>query len=167
MPRINTNATKIIEKVREEFGYTFSEMAQECGVATGSIQRWYSSSRAKADKIKALENLISNTRLPEQKIAENLIEIYWHIKKPITITYSQLRDISGRERLSESVIDAIEQALYERGFALINEADDEGKMVYFVIRKKWLAKKMTQVNRSILRAYYSKRVELEHEEEDD
>jgi len=141
MPSVNIKARQIIEKVREEFGHTFEEMADLCNVAPGSIQRWYSTGRAKADKIKALENLIANTRLPEHKIAENLIEIYWHLKRPMTITYSQLRNISGREKLSLSVINRIDQELYERGFALIDDMDEEGRVIYFVIRKKWLSKK--------------------------
>ncbi|WP_252178708.1 hypothetical protein [Endozoicomonas sp. 4G] len=166
MTNVNTEARKIIEKVREEFGYTFEEMAELCGVATGSLQRWYSTGRAKANKIQALENLISNTRLPEQKVAENLIEIYWHVKRPITISYNQLRDISGRNRLSESVIENISEELYEHGFTLIEDKDDDGRVVYSIVRKKWLSKKMTTVNESILKDYHKKRVELELMEEE-
>ena len=167
MANVNTKATKIIEKVREELGYTFEEMAEECGVATGSIQRWYSTGRAKADKIKPLEELISNTRLPTYQVAKNIIEIYWHIKRPITITYKQLRDISGRDNLHESIINSISQELYEQDYAFIEDRDDEGRVVYLIVRKKWLSRKTTLIDASILKDYYFERVESEVNQEED
>ncbi|WP_295442421.1 hypothetical protein [uncultured Thiodictyon sp.] len=167
MSNVNAKARQIVEKVREEFGYTFEEMAELCGVATGSVQRWYSSGRAKADKIKALEELLANTNLPEHKIAENLIKIYWHIKWPIKIIYSQLRDISGRERLCPNVIERIRQELYERGFAFVDDTDEEGKLAFFLLRKQWLSKHTKAVNEAAVKAYYLKGVELESAEEDE
>jgi hypothetical protein len=167
MQTVNTNARQIIEKVRAEFGYSFEEMAELCEVATGSVQRWYSTGRAKADSISVLEELISNTRLPEYKIAENLIEIYWHKKRPITITRSQLRDISGRQRLEQSVIEEISKELYERNFAFIDCEDEEGRTSYCLIRKQYLFKKFPPLNNSDLKEYYFKKVELELNQEED
>ncbi|MBE0448898.1 MAG: hypothetical protein IBX64_12565 [Actinobacteria bacterium] len=161
---VNTKARQIIEKVRNEYGHTFEEMAEICGVATGSIQRWYSTGRAKADKIAPLEELVENNRLPTEKIAENLIEIYWHIKRPYLLPYSELRAMSGRERLSQSLILEIEEYLYERGFALIIDQDDEGRCVYIIIRKKWITRKARQADRKTLKEYYCKKVEDEFEE---
>jgi hypothetical protein len=160
-PNTNTKARQIIEKVRNEYGYTFEEMADMCGVATGSIQRWYSTGKAKADKIVPLEELVENNRLPADKIAGNVIEIYWHIKRPYTLTYSELRDMSGRERLSPSVVCEIEEYLFERGFALIVDQDDEDRNIYIVIRKKWITKNARPADRKTLKEYYCKKVEDE------
>ncbi|MCE7520420.1 DUF1804 family protein [Halomonas titanicae] len=161
---VNTKARQIIEKVRSDYGYTFEEMAEMCGVATGSIQRWYSTSKAKSDKILPLEELVENNRLPADKIADNLIEIYWHIKRPYTLSNIDLRDMSGRERLSQSVIEDIEEFLFEKGFALISDQDDEGRYVYIIIRKKWITKRTRPADRRTLKEYYCKKVEDEFEE---
>ena len=163
---VNTKARQIIEKVRNEHNYTFEDMGEICGVATGSIQRWYSTGRARADKIIALEELVENNRLPTDKIADNLIEIYRHIKRPYTIPYTTLRDMSGRERLSKRVITEIEEHLYERGFALIDDYDSEGRNIFIVIRKRWLTKRTKPADNEALKEYYCKRVEDEIEETD-
>ena len=163
-PNINTKARQIIEKVRNDYGYTFEEMAEMCGVATGSIQRWYSTGKAKADKIVPLGELVENNRLPCEKIAENLIEVYWHIKRPYILTYSELRNMSGRERLSPSVVNEIEEVLFERGFALIVDQDDEDRNVYIIIRKMWIIRKARPADRQALKEYYCKKVEDEFEE---
>ena len=169
MPKVNTKATQIIEKVRQEHDYTFEEMAEECDVAVGSIQRWYSTGRAKANKIEPLVELIENTRLPEYRIAEKLIEIYWLTRRPICITYKQLRAISGRDRLSDPIILNITVELYEHNFAFIDDLDTEGRPVYFIVRKKWLAnaKRTISVDESLLEKYYLKQFEDESNEEDD
>jgi len=167
MPNVNTKATQIIEKVREEYGYTFEEMADLCEVATGSIQRWYTNGRAKADKIKPLEQLIENTRLPEYKVAEKIIDIYWHVRKPISITYQQLRSISGRDRLSESVVSRIHDELYERSFAFIDDCDEDGRTIYYVLRKKWLSRKISGVDEDILGDYYLNKFHEDDLDEDD
>jgi len=142
-------------------------MAEECDVATGSIQRWYSTGRAKSDKIRPLEEMIAHTRIPAYQIAENLIEIYWHVKKPISLQHNQLRDITGRERLSDSVIDEITEELHERDFIFVEDLDDDGRLAYFVVRKKWLTKKTKTVNESVLKDYYRTVIELEQEEEEE
>ena len=165
--RINTRARQIIEKVKAEHDLTFEQMAEECDVATGSIQRWYSTGRAKADKIRPLEEMIANTRIPAHKIAENLIEIYRHVRRPISLLHNQLRDMTGRERLSESVIEEVTEELYERDFILVQDLDDDGRLAFFVVRKKWLTKKTRKVDEKILKEYYKKVVEDEFEEEED
>jgi len=111
--------------------------------------------------------LISNTRLPPHQVAKNLIEIYWHIKRPIAITYNQLRDISGRDKLHESVINNISQELYEQDFAFIDDRDDDGRVVYLIARKKWLSRKSTPIDASALKDYYFERVGSEVNEEED
>lgn len=165
---VNTKARQIIEKVRNEYGYTFDEMADQCGVATGSIQRWYSTGKAKASKIAHLEKLIENIRLPESEIAQNLIEIYRHIRYPYTLSHNELRDMSGREKLSHTVIYKIDEYLYEKGFTIIIDQDDEGRFIYVIVRKKWLTeKKAKTANKVTLKEYYYKKFEEELEEYED
>lgn len=163
---VNTRARQIIEKVRSDYGYTFEQMAEMCGVAVGSIQRWYSTGRAKADKITPLEELVENNRLPSDKIADNLIEVYWHIRRPYTLTYTDLRDMSGRERLSNSIIAEVDEYLYEKGFCMIDDEDEDGRNIYIIIRKKWLTKKARPADRKALKDYYCKKVEDEFDEAD-
>ncbi len=162
---VNKKARQIIEKVREEFGYTFEEMSNLCGVAVGSVQRWYSTGRARADKIKHLEKLLSNIRLPENKIAENLIAIYWYRKGPCFLTLAKLKKIAGRDRLSPKIIDNICAELDYQGFLFIEEMDDKDRTIFILMRRKWCKKKSKELNDKYLKEYYSYRVEVEMEEE--
>lgn len=165
MQNLNTKARQVIEKVRNEYGHTFEEMGEICGVATGSIQRWYSTGKAKLDKIAPLLELVENSRVPTEKIAENLIEIYRHLKGPYTLSYIDLRDMSGRENLSPSVIREIEECFFEKGFALITDQDQEGRNLFMVVRKKWVAEKAKSADTATLKAYYCKKVEDEFDED--
>ena len=162
---VNDRARLIIEKVREEFGYTFEEMSQTCGVAVGSVQRWYSTGRGRADKIKHLENLLTNVRLPEDKIAENLIEIYWYQKGPCHLTLNQLKKMSGRVRLSPKIVQNIQAELDYQGFLFIEEMDDDERTIYILMRRKWCRKKSKKLDNNYLKEYYSHKVETENEEE--
>ena len=163
--KVNDGARQIIEKVREEFGYTFAEMSDLCGVAVGSVQRWYSTGRARGDKIKHLEDLLTNVRLPETKITENLIEIYWYRKGPCYLTLSQLKKMAGRARLSPKIIENIQTELDYQGFLFVEEMDDDERTIYILLRRKWCRKKSKMLDEKFLKNYYSFKVESELEEE--
>jgi len=162
---VNNKARQIIEKVREELGYTFEEMSDICGVAVGSVQRWYSIGRARADKIKHLEELLTNVRLPENKIAKNLIEIYWYSKGPCYLTLTQLKKMSGRDRLSPRIIENIQAELDYQGFLFIEEMDDSERTIYILMRRKRCKKNSKKLDDKYLKEYYSYKVESELEEE--
>lgn len=165
---VNTKARQIVEKVREEYGYTFEEMSDLCGVAVGSVQRWYSLGRARADKIIHLEKLLENIRLPEYKIAENLISMYRDIKRPYYITYVQLRDTSGRERLSPSIVEKIQLEVEERGFVLLEEWETKNEQtVYILMRRKWCLNKATELEPKYFKDYYYRKAEEDIQEEED
>jgi len=167
--KVNTKARQIIQKVRDELGYTFEEISEECGVSIGSVQRWYSKGRAKQNKIKFLEDLLSNIRLSETKIADILIEIYRDKKKPIYLSRKQFLNISGRVRLSPKVILKVQEKIDEKGFLLIEELDKDEQTVFIILRRKWCLKKANRVDEVDLEDYYYRKseIEIEIEEEED
>ncbi|MFM5643465.1 hypothetical protein [Aeromonas caviae] len=161
---VNTKARQIIEKARAEHDLSFTQMADICDVAPGSIQRWYSTGRAKSDKIAPLLSLIENQRLAPDLIASNIIEIYRHIKRPYTLKHIDLRNLSGRLKLSQSLISTICENLYENGYTMIQDEDDEGATHYIILRKKWLRKLTKPATPSVLKEFFKQRVEDELED---
>jgi hypothetical protein len=158
--RVNTKAREIIEKARQEFGYTFEQISELCQVSIGSVQRWYSTGRAKANKIINLEMKLENIRLEPEQVAKSLIEIYRFRKKRYTITYNQLRKMSGRDRLSPSIIEEIQEEVDSRDFMLLEDVID-GQALFAVIRRKWCFKDALKLTDEDLSSFYALKFDSE------
>jgi hypothetical protein len=160
--RANTKAREIIEKARQEFGYTFEQISELCEVSIGSVQRWYSTGRAQANKIITLEKKLENVRLDPEQIAKALIEIYKFRGKRYCITYNQLRKMSGRDRLSPSIISEIQEEVDSRDFILIEDVID-GKTLFAFLNRKWCFKDALIMTDENLTSFYTQKFDTETE----
>jgi len=164
--RVNTKAREIIEKARQEFGFTFEQISELCEVSIGSVQRWYSTGRAKANKIIHLEMKLEHVRLEPEQVAKNLIEIYRFRKKRYAITYNQLRKMSGRDRLSPNIIAEIQEEVDSRNFMLIEDVID-GQTLFAVMRRKWCFKDALRLTDVDLTSFYAQKFDAETGEDEE
>lgn len=143
MASVYTKADIAIRRATDEkFGYTHDDIAQLCGVNIGSVKRWLTTGRAKADAIQPLLDIVGySPYLSAKQVTEHLVELNRPLKanqhgknvRRYSITRRQLGKIAGREILRAAFLQEIEEELLTYNLLFL-----EGVDFFVVVHKNWI-----------------------------
>lgn len=162
--KVNKRARMLVRQAMQK-GMSFEDVAGVCGVAVGSVKRWLATGRADADKIAALEAEVGAVYLSPETVAEDLADIYRSRKRRFRVTKDQLRRISGRSDLRDTFLNALGEALTDRGFYFLPGHVD-GEEMFLIISHVQLAKHVAEnLEKSDVESYFQELAEWAPDED--
>jgi len=155
---IYRNAGQLVQLAVQK-GYTYEKIADICDVSLGSVQRWLSTNRADASKIKALEDEIGQTYLSAESVGDAIIELYNIRKMRFRLKRFQLKKISGRTTLRWAFIDQLSQYLLDRGYYMLESVDNDDD-IFIIIKHGQLLKHVKHyLENNEIKTYYKELAE--------
>ncbi|MGF1727533.1 hypothetical protein [Photobacterium nomapromontoriensis] len=168
---ITDKARSSITKAKSDFGMTLADIAMLCEVNEGSVQRWYTTGRARVSSIQPLLDHLSNTRLTAEQTAKELVKISKYAQNPVRLTHARIRLMSGRDQLTKAFLKELADELDELGYFLITHHNRLGRAVYAVMSKLYIfgAKRgcAVTVSKGLLSDYYSGQIDDSNSDEDE